>query len=152
MATGNTGLSLLARGIGEERVHRGHKKLEVSLEPEVGDTCPRCCKGFILPSGWIFDREPVSDYFRYFTVNFVTHAHSVIFWLNHLSTRPCWLVLHHKHASCNWRWIFKCWAVDEGIKQYEKEQCIRFWRRDSRTLASAKNRLKNLQLNDAIKF
>ncbi|XP_038049029.1 uncharacterized protein KIAA2012 homolog isoform X12 [Patiria miniata] len=34
MATTNTGLSLLARGIGEERVRRGHKKLEVSLEPE----------------------------------------------------------------------------------------------------------------------
>ena len=43
-------------------------------------------------------------------------------------------------------------AVDEGIKQYKKEQCISFWRRDSRTLASAKNHLKNLQLNDAIKF
>ena len=43
-------------------------------------------------------------------------------------------------------------AVDEGIKQYEKEQCITFWQCDSRTLASAKNRLKNLQLNDAIKF
>ncbi|XP_022110433.1 uncharacterized protein KIAA2012 homolog isoform X2 [Acanthaster planci] len=34
MATVNTGFSLLARGIGEEKVHRGHRKLEVSLEPE----------------------------------------------------------------------------------------------------------------------
>ncbi|XP_033629335.1 titin homolog [Asterias rubens] len=34
MASTNAGLSLLARGIGEERVRRGHKKLEVCLEPE----------------------------------------------------------------------------------------------------------------------
>ena len=31
----NTGLSLLSRGIGEERGRSGHRKLEVCLEPQV---------------------------------------------------------------------------------------------------------------------
>ena len=67
-------------------------------------------------------------------------------------TRPCWLVPHSKCMTLSCDKFSSVEVVDEGIKQYEKEQCISFWRRDSRTLASAKNRLKNLQLNDAIKF
>ena len=37
-------------------------------------------------------------------------------------TRPCWLVLHRKYASCDE--FSSVEVVDEGIKQYEKEQCM----------------------------